>query len=282
MAQATLPTPLTKNPTVAPYLNPSKNEISAPGVSWPAITAGAFVGAAVSLSLLTLGAGAGLSSLSPWFNARSASSAVGVGAILWLVIIEIVASGLGGYLTGRLRTKWVDVHTDEVYFRDTAHGFLSWAVAFVITTALLITAATSVVGGENRSAAGSSSAAVTANSNRYFIDSLFRSSQPTGTADETLRSEIGLIFTHSLLHGELTPADKNYVTDAVVAKTGASRSEAENRVTESFAREQQAADVTRKAAAHSLYWLFLALLLGAFSASLGATFGGAQRDHVRV
>src|ERR1700728_3686287 len=113
-------------------------EISASGVSWPAITAGAFVAAALSLSLLTLGAGAGLSSLSPWFNAGASPSAVGIGAILWLIIIEVVASGLGGYPTGRLRTKWVDVHTDEVYFRDTAHGFLSWAVAFVITAALLI------------------------------------------------------------------------------------------------------------------------------------------------
>ena len=280
MAQAALPTPLTKNSVVTSY--PIKNETSTSGVSWPAITAGAFVAAALSLSLLTLGAGAGLSSLSPWFNAGASPSAVGIGAILWLIIIEVVASGLGGYLTGRLRTKWVDVHTDEVYFRDTAHGFLSWAVAFVITAALLISAATSLMSGENRTPSGSTSAGVTTNSNRYFIDSLFRSSQPSGAGDEALRSEIALIFSHSLLHGELTAADKGYVTDAVVAKTGVSRAEAENRVTESFTGEQQAADATRKAAAHSLYWLFLALLFGAFSASLAATFGGAQRDHVRV
>src|SRR5580658_7497511 len=147
MAQAALPTPLTKNSVVTSY--PIKNETSTSGVSWPAITAGAFVAAALSLSLLTLGAGAGLSSWSPWFNAGASPSAVGIGAIVWFIVIEIVASGLGGYLTGRLRTKWVDVHTDEVYFRDTAHGFLSWAVAFVITAVLLISAATSVVNNEN-------------------------------------------------------------------------------------------------------------------------------------
>ncbi len=26
-------------------------------------------------------------------------------------------------MTGRLRTRWVGIHTDEVFFRDTAHGF---------------------------------------------------------------------------------------------------------------------------------------------------------------
>ncbi len=279
MAQATLPTPLSKTSIVTPY--PAKNEASTSGVSWAAIAAGAFVAAALSLSLMTLGAGAGLSSLSPWMNSGASPSAVGIGAIVWFIVIEIVASGLGGYLTGRLRTKWVDVHTDEVYFRDTAHGFLSWAVAFVITAVLLISAATSVVNNENRN--GTSATSSTMSSNRYFVDNLFRSSQPAGAAaDEALRAEIGLIFAHSLVRHDLTPADKNYITDVVVAKTGLSRNEAENRVTESFAREQQAVDATRKAAAHSLYWVFVALLLGAFSASFAATFGGSQRDHVRV
>ena len=280
MAQATLPTPVTKSSIVAPYA--VKNEAGASGVSWAAIAAGAFVAAALSLSLLTLGAGAGLSSLSPWLNSGASPSAVGMGAILWLVVIEIVASGLGGYLTGRLRTKWVDVHSDEVYFRDTAHGFLAWAVAFVITAALLVSAATSIVSGENRARNGSRSEGVVVDSGRYFIDSLFRSGQPSNQADEALRSEVGLIFAHSLRHQELTANDKNYIADAVAAKTGINRSEAENRVTEAFARNQQAVDAARKAAAHSLYWLFLALLLGSFSASLAATFGGAQRDHVRV
>ncbi len=278
MAQVTLPTPVLKNPTVTPY--PLKNEASTSGVSWGAVVAGAFVAAALSLCLLTLGAGAGLSSLSPWLNSGASSSAVGIGAILWFVVIEIVASALGGYLTGRLRTKWVDVHSDEVYFRDTAHGFLAWAVAFVITAALLMSAATSLVA--NRSGSESRSETVSVDSNRYFIDSLFRTAQPSNTADEALRSEIAVIFVRSLRHRELTAADKSYITDVIVAKTGVNRPEGEKRVTDAFEQDQQAADNARKAVAHSLYWLFVALLLGAFSASLSATFGGAQRDHVRV
>jgi hypothetical protein len=251
-------------------------------VTWAAVTAGAFVAAALSLSLLTLGAGAGLSSLSPWLNSGIPSSAVGMGAILWFIVIEIIASGMGGYLTGRLRTKWVDVHSDEVYFRDTAHGFLSWAVAFVITAAILLSAATSIVGGENRGAAGSRSEGVVVNSSRYFVDSLFRSAQPASSGDEALRSEVGLIFAHSLRNRELTAEDKNYIADAVAAKTGLSRPDAEKRVTTAFEGDQQAADDARRAAAHSLYWLFVALLLGAFSASLAATLGGRQRDHVHI
>ena len=39
--------------------------------------------------------------------------------------------------TGRLRTKWALIHTDEVYFRDTANGFLAWAVALVISVTFL-------------------------------------------------------------------------------------------------------------------------------------------------
>jgi hypothetical protein len=204
-----------------------------------------------------------------------------MGAIIWFVAIEIIASALGGYLTGRLRTKWVDVHSDEVYFRDTAHGFLSWAVAFVITAAFVTFSASSMVSGDAR---GGSAYRAASDSSRYFTDSLFRSSQASASnsGDEALRSEVGVIISHSLAHGELTNEDKGYLTDAVVAKTGLSRAEAQTRVIATFEREQQAADIARKAVAHSLYWLFVALLFGAFTASLAATLGGKQRDHTRV
>jgi hypothetical protein len=66
--------------------------------------------------------------------------------VLWLIVMQIISSSMGGYLAGRLRTKWANIHTDEVYFRDTAHGFLAWAVALVITAAFLASAATSMVG----------------------------------------------------------------------------------------------------------------------------------------
>src|ERR1700683_3646194 len=130
--------------------NIAPNDANASGVSWAAIIAGAFVTAALALILLALGAGAGLSSLSPWANSGAPASAVKFGALIWIALTEIISAGIGGYLAGRLRTKWTGVHTDEVYFRDTAHGFLVWAVALVISGALLTTASGALVGAAAR------------------------------------------------------------------------------------------------------------------------------------
>ena len=127
--------------------NFARNEAHASGVSWAAVIAGAFVAAALSLILLALGTGMGLSSVSPWSNTGASASTIGRAAIVWLIIIQIIASAMGGYLAGRLRTKWATIHTDEVYFRDTAHGFLVWAVGLVITASFLASAATSMIGG---------------------------------------------------------------------------------------------------------------------------------------
>ncbi len=238
-------------------------------------------GCALSRSL-SLGDRSGRSSLSPWSNSGASPSAVGIGALLWLTAAEILSCAIGGYVAGRLRTKWVDVHSDEVYFRDTAHGFIVWAVAFVATAAFLASASTALVGGENRNTSASGSETGVVDANRYFIDSLLRSAQPSGTPEEALRSEIGLIFAHSLRQRELSGSDMNHLADTVAARTGIPRPEAEQRVTDTFTRAQQGTDTARRAAAHSLYWLFVALLLGAFASSLAATFGGKQRDHAHI
>jgi hypothetical protein len=258
------------------------------GVSWGAVVAGAFVAAALSLALLALGTGIGLSAVSPWANA-GASSTVGWTAIVWLVLIQLVASSMGGYLAGRLRTKWVKVHTHEVYFRDTAHGFLVWAVGLVITAAFLTSAATSMVGGATRSgaAAGDASGMASARDglglNGYFADALLRSSSPSPSQDSaSVRGEIGLILANSFREGGLPVSDKSYLAQIVAAKTGVTEPDAEKRVDDVYAQAQQVADRARKAIAHSMYWTFLALLIGAFCASFAATIGGKQRDRVMV
>ncbi|MBV9885488.1 MAG: hypothetical protein JO119_02980, partial [Acidobacteria bacterium] len=159
--------------------SPARTEAAASGVSWAAVFAGAFGAAALSLILLALGAGAGLSSLSPFSSSGISTTTVGFGALIYLCITEIISSGVGGYLAGRLRTKWVDLHTDEVYFRDTAHGFLAWCVALVMGAAFLGAAAAGMVGASanmtarsagNSSVAAADTAALEAN--RYYIDSL--------------------------------------------------------------------------------------------------------------
>jgi hypothetical protein len=264
----------------------TKNEAHSSGVSWPAVIAGAFVAAALSLILAALGTGIGLSAISPWDGAGASASTVGKGAIVWLILAELIASSIGGYLAGRLRTKWVNIHTDEVYFRDTAHGFLVWAVGLVIAAAFVASAAASV-GRTARSGAlaaeGSSVAASrgTLGTNEYFVDSLLRTSSPSAAQDHAaVRSEVGVIFMNALRQGNIPAADKSYLAQVVAARTGVSPGDAEKSVDGVFAQATQAADTARKALAHTMYWTFLALLIGAFCASFAATVGGTQRDRV--
>ncbi len=255
------------------------------GVSWPAVIAGAFVTAALSLILLALGTGIGLSSVSPWANSGASGKAVAVGAIVWFVLIELIASSIGGYLAGRLRTKWVNVHTHEVYFRDTAHGFLVWAVALVISAAFLASAASSMIGGAARASAAAETGSAQARSGGaegYFVDMLLRSPSASEQQNAALPDEVALIFANALREGTLPAADRGYLARVVAARTGENEAEAQRRVDAVFAQAQQAADAARKAVAHSMYWTFLALLVGAFCASFAATLGGRQRDRALV
>lgn len=286
---------------------PSHNEANSSGVSWPAVLAGAFVAAAIALILLALGTGLGFESVSPWAGQGASSSAIGKSAIVWLILMQIIAASMGGYIAGRLRTKWASIHTDEVYFRDTAHGLLVWAVGLVITAAFLASAASAMLGNvasnaTSRGAFGTSemsgAAGRSRDSNAYFIDTMLRrnagtssalASSPSNSAapnsepgNASLRNEAGLIFANDLREGSLPATDKTYLGQAVAARTGISESDAEQRVSDAFAQIQQAADTARKTLAHTSLWIFLALLIGAFCASLAATWGGAQRDNVVV
>ena len=250
------------------------SESHSSGVSWGAVIGGAFVAAAFYLILLALGAGLGLSSVSPWSNAGLSRSTVGAAAIIWLIVIEIVASALGGYLTGRLRTKWAQVHTDEVYFRDTANGFLAWAVALVISVTFLASGAASMVGN-----AAQAEAAGGMDPNGYFVDTLLRGSANKSPAVE---AEAAGILAHGLAQNEMPAADQAYLAKLTAAQTGIPMPDAEKRVSDVVTEARATEDEARKVTAHLLLWLFLAMAMGAFSASFAATIGGRQRDHVRA
>lgn len=290
-------------------------------VSWGAIAAGAAAGAALSLILLLLGVGLGLSSVSPWSFAGMSAASFGVSTIVWLTLTQLLASAMGGYLAGRLRTRWTDTPVDEVYFRDTAHGFLAWAVASLATAAVLTSVIGSIVGGgihagaavaggvaETASAAASGMAAAgpmpSAQSApmAYFVDSLFRRNASADAANPSAApaeaserkvgnegSEVGRVFMNASRSDPLPPEDIRYVGQLVAQRTGLSQQDAEKRVTDVYARAQatlhnaevaakEAADKARKASAYAALWMFVSLLIGAFVASLAATYGGRQRD----
>jgi hypothetical protein len=247
-------------------------------VSWGAVIGGAFVAAALSLIMLALGAGFGLSAVSPWSNAGASAAAIGSAAIVWLILTEAIASSMGGYLAGRLRTRWRSIHTDEVHFRDTANGFLVWAVAVVMTVAFLAAGAASMVGGSTGESASQGNTA-----EGYFVDRLFRSDHPvTSDNDPFVRAEAARIFDYSVLQDEVAPADSAYLAQLVAAKTGLMPADAQKRVSDTVADARLAEDAARKATARVLLWIFVALLVGAFCASFAATIGGRQRDHVHV
>lgn len=236
-----------------------RNEAHSSGVSWAAIIAGAFVAAALSLALLALGVGIGFSAVSPWATATSSGARIGRTAIAWLILMQLISSSVGGYLAGRLCTRWVNIHTHEVYFRDTAHGFLVWAVGLVISAAFLTSAATSMAGGAARAGTTVTDRIESAQSkdgpgsNAYVVDKLLRTSVPGPDNDNgSGRGELGLIFANALREGSLPPADKLYLAHVVAARTGVSERDAQERVDDAFAQEQQAAEGARRAVAHSM------------------------------
>src|SRR3984957_4205057 len=160
------------------------NESSKSAVSWAAIIAGAVAATSASLLLLALGSGLGLISASPWPNVGASAGAITTLAAIWFIAVQWIASGLGGYLTGRLRTRWVGTHDHEVFFRDTAHGFVTWALATVALAILIAAAASAALGTGVRAGAelGSGAAQGAANAvahstvSGYEVDMLFRSS----------------------------------------------------------------------------------------------------------
>ena len=263
------------------------SEANSTGVAWGAVIGGAFGMAAFYLILLALGAGLGLSAVSPWSNTGASASTVDKVAVIWLILIEIVSSALGGYLTGRLRTKWALIHTDEVFFRDTANGLLAWAVALIITVTFLASAGVAMVGGmEQLGSAADRSPVTTAtalNPEAYFVDTLFRSDHPSSNGnDSLLAAEAGRIFASALRHKQMPPADQAYLAQLISVKTGITITEADQRISGALADARQAEETARSATARFLLWSFLALLMGAFSASYFATIGGKLRDHVKL
>jgi hypothetical protein len=220
--------------------------------------------------------------VSPWGNSDVSATTFKIGTGLYFVVMAMISSAIGGYLAGRLRTKWVGVHTDEVYFRDTAHGFLAWAFASVIGAVLLASPASSLIGGAASGATqAAANAAQTSGPMDGYVDALLRSDNPsaqTAASPADSRGEMVRLFTARFRNGDLNPADRAYVVKVVSARTGLSEADADKRVGEVTAQVKSDLDKARKAAAQLALWLTASLLIGAFSAALAATEGGGVRD----
>src|ERR1035437_7165121 len=117
--------------------------------------------------------------VSAWGNSRVSASTLQISAGLYLIVVAMLASTIGGFIAGRLRTKWVGVHTHEVFFRDTAHGFLAWGLATVVSAAFLAAAASNIAGGPSSVFTPAAGGPMD-----YYVDALLRSN-PTASPNTT-------------------------------------------------------------------------------------------------
>ena len=268
-------------------------------VSWGSVAAGAVTMASVTLALIALGVGLGLSAVSPWSDTGVSATTFKVTGGVYLVLVAIMSSAIGGYLSARLRTKWVGIHTNEAFFRDTAHGFIAWAFATIISATVLGTATTHLVGGALSATASASQGAASSNPAQVYVDRLFRRESPaaanaaapgapapdTGappgaqSPNQATRAEVTRLWTASLATDEgLAAADRTYIARLVAANTGMAQADAEKRVDDVVRQAKSAADQARRNTAQFAFWMTAALFFGAFAASLAAAEGGQHRD----
>ncbi|NHN84255.1 hypothetical protein GOB93_06295 [Acetobacter musti] len=265
------------------------------GISWPAVSGGAFVAAAVSIMLISLGAGFGFSAVSPEAGNNPSAFTFTVWAAIWLIVVQWISSFFGGYLAGRLRAPLLSAHSREVMFRDTAGGFVAWAVAVVFTAAIIGSGAFSLAGSAGKASGHIAAAAVSKNTDMpsgYMLDALFRPAQPdnvTGNASEGKNPapEAARILATAAT-GSISPQDRDYLTKLVAARTGTSAEDAGQRVDRAIAMENEAiskakhaAELARKAAASLAFYTFFSMLVGAFIACVAGAIGGRQRDALQ-
>lgn len=278
--------------------------------SWSAIFAGAIVAVAVSVVLLALGTGLGFAVVSPWQNQGVSAATFAVTTAIWLIVVQWLSAAIGGYLAGRLRTRWIGTHLHEVFFRDTAHGFVTWALATVVVAALTVASVTATVGGgvhaaatvaagaaggAGAGAAGAASQASETGSGTpayvYGMDKLFRPADPATESGRgpgaDPRAEVAHVIGRALTTDDSVPeADRSYLAALVAARTGVSSEEAQRRVNEFITTAGQVkdqvkakADEARKAAAKTAIFTALSMAIGAFIACLTAVIGGRLRDE---
>jgi len=266
----------------------------APGISWRAILGGAVVMAAVAFILTALGAGFGLSSISPWSDQSASPKQFAIITGIWLIIVQWLSAGIGGYMAGRLGSEFLTRPAHEIAFRDTARGIIAWAVAALLTIALLGVAASSLIGGTAHVAASAVQGAAqgaTQNNNPgqpsgYLVDTLFRKATPdTSMSAQDAHREATRIIANGLRNGDLSPPDRTYLAQLVAARTGLSQDDAQKRVDSVATQAKQdeekakeAAETARRAARNIAFFIAFSMLIGAFIAGVAAKIGGHHRD----
>jgi hypothetical protein len=272
-------------------------------VEWGAVLAGAVLAAALSFVLLTFGVAIGLSAISPWPNSGVSTKVLGSLAIFWAMVQQIGAFMAGGYVAGRMRSRWHEPTQHEVEFRDGLHGGLVWAVGVVIAAALFMTAAGAATrtGAEVAGKTAVSGVASTTDSMDLVLDTLLRPaivaqaappSSPAAAAATTprpragaalatddSRAEMSRILASSVASGSMSEQNRAYLAQLVAQRSGLSQQEAEKRVNDAFTAARQAADKARRAGILTGFVTAASLILSFGAAWWAALKGGQHRDN---
>jgi hypothetical protein len=262
----------------------------ASGISWAAVLAGAAVTLAISLMLLALGSGIGFSVIDPWAPqpTRAETTRAITVAGIYLTATAVIASALGGYIAGRLRRLFVRALPDEVFFRDTAHGFVTWAVATALGAAFLASAGATLTGSIAGGAAAAATQKDTLLADRLFGYDYALAAKTTGNAPNAAinrtfdadRDAAGRLLGRAVIPGRsLTTADRQLLIGMVGARTGMSQADAEQRVAAVEADARAAADTARRVSMMLAFWTVAAMLAGALASCLAAWEGGTIRDR---
>jgi hypothetical protein len=289
---------------VGPAPATSATSAGARFVEWGAVLAGAVLAAAISFVLLTFGAAIGLSATSPWPNSGVSAKLIATLAVLWAMMQQIGAFMVGGYVAGRMRSRWHEPTQHEVEFRDGLHGGLVWAVGIVIGAALaMATAGAAAKTGID--VAGKAAASVTALSTTEpmdaVLDSMLRpttvaqatststppaaatpaptASRPRAASSDETRSEMARILASAVASGALSDQNRAYLAQVVAQRSGLSQQEAERRVNEAFTAAREAADKARKAAILTGFVAAASLIISFGAAWWAAIRGGQHRDN---
>jgi len=272
-----------------------------PGISWAAVIAGTIVATAVATMLTVLGSGLGLMAVSPFSMDNPSPMTFTIMTAIWLIVTQWVSAFVGGYLAGRLRPSITGMDAREIGFRDTASGFVTWALTSLFLVSIIAIGGFSLISHVSRAATELTSSAAQgvlqpvaqefdpSQAITYFSDVLMRPAQPSmPTHDGTAKVEAGRILAMSAF-GAISHDDRSYLVEIVTANTGLGRAEAERRVDDVLVRVNDArekvketAEAARKATSGFLLYTFFSMVIGAFIACVAGAIGGKQRDAVPV
>ena len=246
-------------------------------IHWGPVFAGAVIAAAVWSVMMAFASAVGLMIVSPSPTWRDGSAWLAVLSGFWIIVVTVGSYALGGYLAGRVRSTW-KAASDEIDFRDGAHGLLVWAVGVVLSVALLWATAATFTAANNATSTPRESAGAPGFL-AYELDRLFRSERRLEPVAADVRAEASRILMKGLGRQELPSDDRVHLQRLVAGATGLGVPETERRVITVLTEARNSAAQARRTAVILGFASAAALAAAAAAAWFAAGIGGKHRDE---